>query len=209
MQYCALTHALHASEIQIAMASSTDLSIEQAVESVCAELGYTTLKDKQKQVIVDFVSGRDVFAALPTGYGKSLCYGCLPGVFDQIRQSSGSIVIVVSPLLALMKDQVDSFAKRGVSSAYVSSEQEKQCVEMREKVIEGKYQLVYISPEQLIGNPKYRSMCQSEVYVENLVALVIDEAHCVKKWYVICMGIHDLCVHSLVHSESRSIINNI
>ena len=70
------------------MASSAAPSIEQTVESVCAELGYTTvtLKDKQKQVIVDFVSGRDVFAALPTGYGKSLCYGSLPGVFDKMRQ---------------------------------------------------------------------------------------------------------------------------
>ena len=66
------------------MASSIAPSIKQAVESVCAELGYTTLKDKQKQVIVDFVSGRDVFAALPTGYGKGLCYGCLPGVYDLI-----------------------------------------------------------------------------------------------------------------------------
>ena len=53
-----------------------------------------------------------------------------------------------------------------------------------------KYQLVYINPEQLIGNPRYRTMCQSEVYAENLVGLVIDEAHCVKKWYVVCMGIH-------------------
>ena len=116
------------------MASSTAPSIEQAVESVCAKLGYTTLKDKQKQVIVDFVSDRDVFVALPTGYGKSLWYGCLPGVYDLIRQFKGSIVIVVSPLLALMKDQVESFTKRGVSSAYVSSDQDKQCVD---NVIEG------------------------------------------------------------------------
>ena len=49
---------------------------------------------------------------------------------------------------------------------------------------------MYISPEQLIGNPRYRTMCQSEVYAKKLVGLVIDEAHCVKKWYVVCMGIH-------------------
>ena len=118
-------YSFHACEIDSdVMASSAAPSIEQTVELVCAELGYTTLKDKQKQVIVDFVSGRDVFAALPTGYGKSLCYGSLPGVFDKMQQTQGSIIIVVSPLLALMKDQVDSFAKKGISSAYVSSEQE-------------------------------------------------------------------------------------
>ena len=105
--------------------------MEQAVEFVCAQLGYPTLKDKQRQVIVNILSpsSSDVFATLPTGYGKSLCYGCLPGVFDQIRQSKGSIVIVVSPLLALMKNQVDSFAKKGVLAAYVSSEQEKECAD--------------------------------------------------------------------------------
>ena len=160
--------------------------MEQAVEFVCAQLGYPTLKDKQRQVIVNILSSRDVFATLPTGYGKSLCYGCLPGVYDQIRQSKGSIVIVVSPLLALMKNQVDSFAKKGVLAAYVSSEQEKECVQMREDVILGKYQLVYISPEQLIGNPRYRTMCRSEIYIEKLVALVIDEAHCVKKMVSTC-----------------------
>ena len=92
------------------MATGTP-AIEEAVERACAELGYTTIKEKQKEVILNFVSGRDVFAALPTGYGKSLCYGCLPGVFDRIRSREGSIVIVVSPLSALMKDQVETFRR--------------------------------------------------------------------------------------------------
>ena len=55
------------------MATGTP-AIEEAVERACAELGYTTIKEKQKEVILNFVSGRDVFAALPTGYGRSLCY---------------------------------------------------------------------------------------------------------------------------------------
>ena len=97
------------------MATGTP-AIEEAVERACAELGYTTIKEKQKEVILNFVSGRDVFAALPTGYGKSLCYGCLPGVFDRILSREGSIVIVVSPLSALMKDQVETFRKKGVTS---------------------------------------------------------------------------------------------
>ena len=84
-------------------------AIESAVVSASAELGYASLKEKQKVVITKFVHGNDVFAALPTGYGKSLCYGCLPPVFDNLRSTHGSIVVVVSPLSALMKDQVESF----------------------------------------------------------------------------------------------------
>ena len=106
----------------MAASASRTRIIEQAMEWACAELGYTTIKDKQKEVIFNFVSGRDVFAALPTGYGKSLCYGCLPGVFDSIRACKGSIVIVISPLSALMKDQVETFRKKGVTSAYVTSD---------------------------------------------------------------------------------------
>ena len=76
-----------------------EAAIERAVISTSAALGYASLKDKQKVVITQFVSGRDVFAALPTGYGKSLClYGCLLRVYDYLRSTSGSIVMVVSPL---------------------------------------------------------------------------------------------------------------
>lgn len=154
--------------------------IESAVMAATAELGYASLKDRQKEVITKFIAGRDVFAALPTGYGKSLCYGCLPRVYDRLRsQIEGSIVMVVSPLSALMKDQVDSFRKRGVSAGLVTSDCDEQ---MKTGVIEGRYQLVFISPEQLICKERFRSMCKSDCYAEKLVALVVDEAHCVKKW---------------------------
>ena len=72
------------------MATGTPV-IKEAVERACTELGYTIIKEKQKEVILNFVLGRDVFAALPTGYGNSLCYGCLPGVFDRVRSREGSI----------------------------------------------------------------------------------------------------------------------
>ena len=156
--------------------------VHSTVKAVCSELGYPSLKEKQLLVITEFLSGRDVFAALPTGYGKSLCYSCLPPVFDKLRQSQGSIAIVVSPLLALMKDQVESLRRRGVSAAYVASGGDAACEEMKAGVVKGKYQLVFISPEQLIENKRFRCMCQEECYQNRLIALVIDEAHCVKKW---------------------------
>ena len=79
-----------------------EVAIEEAVISVSTQLGYASLKDKQKAVITEFVYGRDVFAALPTAYDKSLRYGCLPRVFDDLQSS---IAVVVSSLSALMKDQ--------------------------------------------------------------------------------------------------------
>ena len=72
------------------------------------ELDYPVLKPEQLDVLFTFVKGRDVFAVLPTGFGKSLCYACLPRTFDEIlnEERGYCIVVVVTPLLAIMKDQV-------------------------------------------------------------------------------------------------------
>ena len=69
-------------------------------------IGYQSLKDKQREVIVNFVKGNDVFAVLPTSYGKGLCYTCLPIVYDCLLGTEGSIVLVVTPLIGIIKDQV-------------------------------------------------------------------------------------------------------
>lgn len=69
-------------------------------------LGYEKLKKEQLEVVCSFIAGNDVFVALPTGFGKSLCYAILPSVFDTLFSSQGSIVVVVTPLTAIMKDQV-------------------------------------------------------------------------------------------------------
>ena len=73
------------------------------------KLGYLSPKKEQEDVIVGFLSGRDVFVVLPTGFGKTLCYACLPLVFDGIRllrDGLSSIVLIITPLTAIMKDQV-------------------------------------------------------------------------------------------------------
>ena len=68
------------------------------LSKVASQMGYSALRPKQEEMILDFVRGSDVFVSLPTGSGKSLCYSLLPGVFDEIRRLQGvSIVIVVSP----------------------------------------------------------------------------------------------------------------
>ena len=144
---------------------------------VASSMGYSELRPKQEQVIRHFVRGNDVFVSLPTGSRKSLCYSLLPGVFDEMRRSKErSIVIVVSPLVALMKDQVRAMTERNVQSVFVGDADDE------DEVCEGKYQLVFMSPESLLTDPTWRDMLLSPIYQENLVALVIDEAHCVKKW---------------------------
>ena len=76
------------------------------VDSALA-LGYPTLKTEQLQIVSMFMTGRDVFGILPTGYGKSLCFVILPLCFVAKRQTSGSIVVVVTPLIAIMENLVE------------------------------------------------------------------------------------------------------
>ena len=156
-----------------------DMEIDCAIRRATNTLGYSKLRPQQERAVKSLVLGRDVFVSLPTGSGKSLCYCLLPSVFDLLSGSDGtSIVVVVSPLLSLMKDQVWSMMARNVRAVYVGD-----CLEEEEMdVCLGKYQLMYMSPEALITDERWRDMLLSPVYSEHLVGLVVDQAHCVKKW---------------------------
>ena len=92
---------------------------------------------------------------------------------------SMSLVIVVSPLKAFMKDQVESFKKKGVHALCVAGQEDE---ETKLDIISGAVQLVYISPETLLKDHQWREFFRSQVVQENLVGLVVDEAYCVKKW---------------------------
>ena len=83
-------------------------------------------------------------------------------------------------LLAPLKDQTRDFNQRGLSSIYITSslDQDEELA-----VLQGKFSLVYISPEQLLARGKWREMLRSDVYQERMVGFAVDEAHCVKKWY--------------------------
>ena len=91
------------------MAFTTGASIQDAATTAAQVLGYQSLRPDQLKVIEAIVRGNDVIGILPTGYVKSACYGCLPIIYDNLLGKNGfSIVIIVSPLLAIMKDQVSS-----------------------------------------------------------------------------------------------------
>ena len=90
-----------------ASASISDVAVQKAALNAVQQLGYSSIKDEQLKVVAGLVRGHDVFAVLPTGFGKSLCFSCLPYMFDELLPlGEPSIVVTVTPLTAIMKDQV-------------------------------------------------------------------------------------------------------
>ena len=92
---------------------------------------------------------------------------------------SGSIVVCISPLTSIMMDQQVKYKSRGLTSELVG---ETQTEEAMKRVFQGEVQLVFITPESIIKKGKYRDMLMSPPYASKLVAVVVDEAHCVKTW---------------------------
>ena len=129
------------------MASWAPEAIKEALQVATTRMGYEKLLPKQREAVAAFALGRDVFVCLPTGYGKSFCYGCLPVVFDHLKNGGNrSIVIIVTPLVAIMKEQATRFQERGISVTYITT-----CDEANKPaVLNGEYRLVFISPEQLL-----------------------------------------------------------
>ena len=84
------------------------MDVESIVNEVAFSIGYSSLRVEQKTALLQFLSGNNIFVRLPTGYGKSLCYILLPLIFDRLNThiSLSSVILVVSPLVSLMKDQV-------------------------------------------------------------------------------------------------------
>ena len=149
------------------------------------------LKPEQEAAVSAVYKGRDVFVWLPTGFGKSLCYEVLPFVMDcKLGRVAGesqqcrticSVVLVISPLISLMVDQVLSLRRRGVDAAIITSGGgvSKDLLATDDNM--GKYSLLFCAPEALVGS-KWRETVEKPVISERIVAVVVDEAHCVSKW---------------------------
>ena len=84
---------------------------DNAIRKAAKYMGYMSLQEEQTKAVKGILSGRDVIVCFPTGYGKTLCYSILPKAFDFLKENSQSVMVVVSPLIALMKDQVRALAK--------------------------------------------------------------------------------------------------
>jgi ATP-dependent DNA helicase RecQ len=137
------------------------------------KFGYETFRFHQKDIIDTIMNKRDAFVLMPTGGGKSLCYQIPALLLD-------GLTIVISPLIALMKDQVDALRLNGVSAAYLNSSLEAgEASDIYKQLNKGDIKLLYVSPERLIQNNQ-----QFLVYLRELkVSLIaIDEAHCISHW---------------------------
>ncbi|NOX42731.1 MAG: DNA helicase RecQ [Gammaproteobacteria bacterium] len=133
--------------------------------------GYKEFRHHQSDIIQTLLDGQDAIVLMPTGGGKSLCYQ-IPAM---IRDGVG---IVVSPLIALMQDQVDALNQLDIHAAYLNStlDSAKQ-QQIEQRLVRGEYDLLYISPERLLTNRMLHLLGQS-----NIALFAIDEAHCVSQW---------------------------
>ncbi len=148
--------------------------------SILSEVfGYESFRGPQQEIIEHVTAGQDALVLMPTGGGKSLCYQ-IPAI---ARQSAGlGITIVVSPLIALMHDQVGALHEAGVSAAFLNSTlnpEEAQDIEQRLR--RGEITLLYAAPER-VTTPRFLALLDA-LYAQNLLSLfAIDEAHCVSQW---------------------------
>ena len=133
--------------------------------------GYDEFRPLQAEVIEHVLSGKDCFVLMPTGGGKSLCYQLPALKFD-------GLTLVVSPLIALMKDQVDVLKTNGISAEYINSSLlPARIQQIKEKIVTGKIKILYIAPERL-ATTEFKNFLKTV----NVKLIAIDEAHCISEW---------------------------
>ena len=144
---------------------------EQLPPLLKSVFGYDTFRPLQREIMEASLAGRDALAVLPTGAGKSLCYQ-LPAI------ARGGLTLVVSPLIALMKDQVDALLASGVAATFLNSTLEgREAYNRRRRLDSGEIRLLYAAPERIMMGAFIEDMQRWGVN-----AIAVDEAHCISEW---------------------------
>ena len=137
--------------------------------------GYDSFRASQAAIIDRVLSSQHAMVVMPTGMGKSLCYQ-IPAL--TIQESSDELVLVLSPLIALMQDQVDSLTRRGIDAAFINSSLDRETREQRYQDIgDGKFRILYVTPERF-RKPEFLDV----IAKRTIKLLAVDEAHCVSQW---------------------------
>ena len=143
----------------------------QAKKVLKQYFGYDSFREGQEELIENILNGKDTFGIMPTGAGKSICFQ-VPGLMME------GITLVISPLISLMKDQVEGLNQAGVHAAYFNSSltagQYRKALEFAKQ---GRYKIIYVAPERLDTDLFLEFALQTDISM-----LVVDEAHCVSQW---------------------------
>ena len=152
------------------MNPSEHLSVE-ALEVLSTVYGYDRFRGQQHEIVSTLIAGSDALVLMPTGGGKSLCYQ-IPSL---VREGTG---IIVSPLIALMQDQVDALSALKLNAAFINSSLDARAIQQTERaLLDGQLDMLYVAPERLLMPAMLELLDRSP-----LALFAIDEAHCVSQW---------------------------
>ena len=133
--------------------------------------GFDSFRQGQREIIEKILEGKDVLGVLPTGGGKSICYQ-LPALMKE------GLTLVISPLISLMKDQVDALREDGIKASFINSSLDFETyIDTLNSVKKGEIKLLYISPERL-ENDFFREFLKDII----LAFVAVNEAHCISQW---------------------------
>ncbi len=153
------------------MQNTSSKPFELAKETLNNTFGYDDFRHNQEDIIKQVLNDGDAFVLMPTGGGKSLCYQ-IPAM---VREGVG---VIVSPLIALMQDQVDALKQLGVSAAFLNSTQSSsEQYEIERALLNNELQMLYVAPERLLSESTLNLLNQCQIAL-----FAIDEAHCVSQW---------------------------
>ena len=154
-------------------AGMTDITLAAELKK---RFGFDSFRPGQQEVVCDILRGRDVLAIMPTGGGKSLCFQ-LPALLHP------GVCIVISPLIALMQDQVRLLQDNGIAATFINSSLERAEMSRRLGLLQrGELKLLYMAPERLLQSEFEEDVLPRLQASQGISALVVDEAHCVSDW---------------------------
>ena len=145
--------------------------INRAREVLKEYYGYDSFRERQEEIITSIIEGKDVVTIMPTGGGKSICYQVPALILD-------GLTIVISPLISLMKDQVDNIKNMGIKSAYINSTlSENEIKSILNDVIKNEVKILYVAPERLESTEFLNLITRVKIS-----QIAVDEAHCISQW---------------------------